>query len=136
MENKIVALYIKGQNEIQILYQDEKLKKYCKDFNLKNCVFYIDEGFEGVNSRPSLKALENDIDSGKIDSVIVTDVSRLSRDAFYLNDFFDKCFRLKVNVKTVDGIDCIKEHTKVDYKYKRIINSIQRKENNKLMKKV
>lgn len=55
---------------------------------------YIDDGYSGKNlQRPSLKRLLIDIRSGKIDTVLISEISRLSRsvkDWIDLRNFFDQ----------------------------------------------
>ena len=54
---------------------------------------YIDDGFSGTTfDRPSFKKMLNDIEIGKINTVITKDLSRLGRDyiksGYYLEQYF------------------------------------------------
>lgn len=57
------------------------LDKYANDNGFKNIRFYIDDGYTGTNfDRPGFLDLLNDMDEGKISTLIVKDSSRLGRD--------------------------------------------------------
>jgi len=86
MEKKITALYCKSATVEQdqkratgLVQKRDKLLDYAKA-NFLNTELYEDSGYSGNNmKRPALKKLIEDIKNGKIMSVIVTDVSQLSR---------------------------------------------------------
>ena len=74
--------------------------------------FYIDDGYTGTNfERPGFRRMLNDIMEGKINCVIVKDLSRFGRDyidtGFYLERFFpEKNVRF---ISLTDGIDSEKQ---------------------------
>lgn len=81
--SKAVALYsrvstvdkqIKGLRS-----QKEALKEYCRNHNLTNIKIYEDKVSGGKIDRPQLKKLQQDIFLGKISTVIVWKLDRLSR---------------------------------------------------------
>ena len=56
---------------------------------------YIDDGYSGINfDRPSFNTLKDDIEQGKISTIITKDISRLGRNfietAYYISEFFPK----------------------------------------------
>ena len=78
------AIYIrvaaKPQDDIVVQHQRDGLTKYAKDNGLEIVQAYEDIGFSGLDlNRPSYKRLEADYADGKFETVLVTDVSRLSR---------------------------------------------------------
>jgi len=93
--NRNIAVYIrtnsKGGNDFQVKLQKESIEKYLIDQkNIGTVTYYIDNGFSGTNlNRPSLNKMIKDIESKKINKVIVKDYSRISRNSLDLL----KCIR-------------------------------------------
>lgn len=55
--------------------------------------YYSDDGFSGRNfNRPGIKALLEDVKSGKITCIITKDLSRFGRDYIEVNNYLDKIF--------------------------------------------
>ena len=81
---------IEKNNSIDM--QREITTKYAKDHNYKIVNEYVDNGYSGIlNSRPELDKMIRDITLGKIDMLIVKDMSRLTRDknlTSYFTDIF------------------------------------------------
>lgn len=94
------ANYIKGQNEAKItaLYcrlsqddgregesnsisnQKEILLAYAQRNNFPNPQFFTDDGFSGTTfDRPSFIQMENLVEQGVVDTIIVKDLSRFGR---------------------------------------------------------
>lgn len=96
MENlvKKAALYIRVSTDAQVEEgysvdaQKDMLKGYCVSKGIKEYEFYIDGGFTGSNiERPQMQMLVSDVNTGKISTVIVYKLDRLSRsqkDTLYL----------------------------------------------------
>ena len=60
--------------------QVQKLKGYCSYKGWKNCTVYREEGFSGKDlKRPAFQRMMSDIQRGKINTVIVKKIDRLSR---------------------------------------------------------
>jgi DNA invertase Pin-like site-specific DNA recombinase len=60
--------------------QRDMLSKYCKDNGFTVYKTYSDDGYSGTTfERPSFKEMIEDIENGKVDIVIVKDLSRLGR---------------------------------------------------------
>lgn len=80
-----VACYARVSTENQlenysIEEQTERLKLYCKSKDYKIYDMYIDGGYSGGNmQRPALQKLLSDVQSGKINAVLVYKLDRLSR---------------------------------------------------------
>lgn len=91
---KKAALYIRVSTDAQreegysIEAQKEMLDAYCVSKGIKEREFYIDGGYSGANiDRPKMRELTEDIRAGKISSVVVYKLDRLSRsqkDTLYL----------------------------------------------------
>ena len=86
-EYKITALYcrlsrddgLEGDSN-SIATQKKMLAIKANELGLKNCQYYVDDGYTGTNfDRPDFRRLESDIKAGKIGSILVKDLSRLGR---------------------------------------------------------
>lgn len=97
------------QESDSIVTQKKMLEDYCaRDPKLTVAAVYTDDGFTGTNfRRPGFERMLADIDGGRIDCVVVKDLSRFGRDyidiGYYLERYFpEKGVRfLAVN----DGVD-------------------------------
>lgn len=99
-ENKITALYcrLSRDDELQgdsnsIKNQRAILQKYADDNGFTNTSVFVDDGYSGTNfERPDWLRLIALAEDGKIDTVIVKDMSRLGRDylkvGYYTEVFF------------------------------------------------
>ena len=81
--SKFVALYVRVSTvNLQnggLQSQEEALKEYCRNHNLTNIKIYRDKMTGGKIVRPQLQKLQQDIFMGKISTVIVWKLDRLSR---------------------------------------------------------
>ena len=89
--NLITALYCRLSRDDgtdaesnSISNQKSLLSRYAQEHGYTHPQFYVDDGWSGANfNRPSFHRMINDIEEGKIGTVIVKDMSRFGRD--YLN---------------------------------------------------
>lgn len=89
--NLITALYCRLSRDDgtdaesnSISNQKSLLSCYAREHGYTHPQFYVDDGWSGANfNRPSFQRMINDIEEGKIGTVIVKDMSRFGRD--YLN---------------------------------------------------
>lgn len=80
--NKLTALYSRSATEDKqaVDKQMTRLNSYCEENNIQNFKHYIDNHQSGANlDRPAFKELIDDLKAGKIDKIIVTNISRISR---------------------------------------------------------
>lgn len=114
----ITALYCRLSQEDaldgdsnSIINQKAILGKYANDNQHFNPKFYIDDGWSGTNfERPSFKEMINDIENGKVKTVIVKDMSRLGRDYLKVG-YFSEIFFPDNDVRLIainDGVDSLK----------------------------
>lgn len=93
-QKKLLTEYIEGREEF-ILYD-----------------IYTDDGFSGTNfERPEFKRMLRDIETGKINCVIVKDLSRFGRDYIETGRYLERCFP-QAGVRFIalsDGIDSMKQ---------------------------
>lgn len=114
----ITALYCRLSQEDaldgdsnSIINQKAILSKYASDNNYPSPKFYIDDGWSGTNfERPSFKEMIQDIEDGKVKTVIVKDMSRLGRDYLKVG-YFSEIFFPDNDVRLIainDGVDSFK----------------------------
>lgn len=91
-----------------IVNQKLLLSKYADEYGLYNPVHYVDDGYTGTNfNRPAFKKMIEDIELGKIDTVMVKDLSRLGREYLQVGYYTENFFPQK-NIRFIavnDGID-------------------------------
>lgn len=115
---EITALYCRLSQEDaisgdsnSIINQKNILGKYAKDNHLPNPIFYIDDGFSGVDfERPDFKRMLGDIENGKITTVVVKDISRLGRDYLKVG-YFSEIYFVEKDVRLIainDGVDSMR----------------------------
>lgn len=83
------------EDNYSIPEQIDRMKKYCESRDWMVYKIYTDSGFTGSNmERPGLQDLIKDVESGKLDMVLVYKLDRLSRSQkdtlFLIEDVFDK----------------------------------------------
>lgn len=94
---------------VSIETQKILLEQYCKDHKITDYKFYCDDGCSGTNfDRPSFKKMLSDIDEGKINLVIVKDLSRFGRNyveaGMYVQRFTDSNIRFIVADDNYDSL--------------------------------
>ena len=85
--DKITALYerLSRDDELQgdsnsIVNQKAMLEKYANENGFKNLRHFTDDGYSGTNfNRPAWQELISLVDEGKVDTIIVKDMSRIGR---------------------------------------------------------
>lgn len=76
-----------------ILTQRQMLQRYAKDNNFSVVDEYVDDGYSGTNfNRPSFQRMISDIDDGKVNCVIVKDMSRLGRNYLEVGKYTEMYF--------------------------------------------
>ena len=113
--NKITALYCRLSHEDElagesnsISNQKDILKKYADEHGFINTQYYIDDGYSGVDfERPGFKRMIDDVDNGKIETIITKDLSRLGRNHLHVGLYTEEYFP-KNNVRYIainDNVD-------------------------------
>lgn len=87
--------------------------------------FYEDDGFTGTNfNRPEFQRMLTDIDSGKVDTVIVKDLSRFGRSYIDAGAYLERIFPEK-HIRFIainDGIDNLKQEYDISLPIKNLMN--------------
>ncbi len=114
-ETKITALYERlskdddqmGESN-SIVNQKTMLETYANQNGFSNIRHYTDDGYSGGNfDRPAWKQMLEDIQSGKVGSVIVKDMSRVGRD-YLQTGFYTEVLFKQQNVRFIavsNGVD-------------------------------
>lgn len=93
-----VALYVRVSSQEQVEgysigEQTERLKKYAEAMGWTIAKIYVDPGYSGGNmDRPGLNEMIKDVEDGKIDTVAVYKLDRLSRSQFDTLYLIEKVF--------------------------------------------
>lgn len=131
MKDKITALYcrlsqddmIDGESN-SITNQKLILKKYADDNGFRNTAFYVDDGISGTTfDREGFKAMMNDVETGKISTIITKDLSRLGRDYLKTGEYIEIVFP-DYDVRYIavnDGVDTFKSENEL-MAFKNIFN--------------
>ena len=102
-EEKITALYerlsrdddVEGDSN-SIINQKRYLEDYAASHGFTNCRHYTDDGYSGGTfERPSWKRLLEDIEAGKVGTVLAKDMSRIGRDYLQTGFYTEVLFRQK-----------------------------------------
>lgn len=93
-----VALYVRVSSQEQVEgysigEQTDRLKKYSEAMGWTIFKIYVDPGYSGGNmDRPGLNEMIKDVEDGKIDTVVVYKLDRLSRSQFDTLYLIEKVF--------------------------------------------
>ena len=94
--------------------QKTLLTQYCKEHQIEIGGYYCDDGWSGTNfDRPEFKRMLEDIESEKINLVIVKDLSRFGREyaqmGLYIEHYFEekgvRFISVAENIDSKNGID-------------------------------
>lgn len=129
---KNVVLYIRTKPNEYIIDQLNELEEYCKRNNLTITKEYIDNGYSSCDyNRASLKYMLNDISLGKIDTILITELKIIGRDAsktmYYLNLFRENNIRL-ISIK--DKFDNQNIDNDIYYHFNEILEALNGKNTN------
>ena len=111
---------------VSIETQKILLEQYCKDHKITDYKFYCDDGYSGTNfDRPSFKKMLSDIDEGKINLVIVKDLSRFGRNyveaGMYVQRFTDSNIRF---IAADDNYDSLVNSDDLLFPIKNVVNEM------------
>lgn len=111
---------------VSIETQKILLEQYCKDHKITDYKFYCDDGCSGTNfDRPSFKKMLSDIDEGKINLVIVKDLSRFGRNyveaGMYVQRFTDSNIRF---IAADDNYDSLGNSDDLLFPIKNVVNEM------------
>lgn len=103
--NLRVALYcrVASADQLGLEHQDAILQVYADERGYSDHVSYLDNGYSGLDfDRPAFSRLNADIQNGKIDAVLVRDVSRIGRNYLEVVSWIDEVEKKGVVFITAD----------------------------------
>lgn len=144
--DKIDALYsrLSRDDELQgdsnsIKNQKAILSKYAQEHGFTNPRFYVDDGYSGTNfNRPDFQRLMDDVNAGKVRTIIVKDMSRLGRDYLKVGFYTEIAFP-EANVRFIAINDQVDSESTVDNDFtpfRNIINEWYAKDTSKKIRAV
>ena len=92
-DKRIVAVYCRSalKDEMAIGRQAIIMRDYAKKNGYTNLKLYVDNGIGGIGfDRPALNRLERHISKGLIKTVMVTELSRVSRNYLEIPEWIDR----------------------------------------------
>lgn len=115
------------------------LQKYADENRLRNVKFYVDDGYSGSNfDRPDFKRMMDDVDNGRISTVVVKDMSRFGRDHILVG-YYTKYYLAEADVRFIAIYDQVDSETNPDddiTPFKNILNEMYAKDCSKKIKAV
>ena len=115
------------------------LKQYADEHKLRNVRFYVDDGYSGSNfDRPDFKRMIDDIDNGKVSTVIVKDMSRFGRDHILVG-YYTKYYFAEADVRFIAVYDQVDSELNPDddiTPFKNILNEMYAKDCSKKIRAV
>jgi len=142
----ITALYLRlsRDDELQgdsnsIVNQKAILSKYAKENHLPNPIFFVDDGFSGTNfDRPGWNDMLEQIEAGKVKTIIVKDMSRLGRDYLKVG-FYTEVLFVEKGIRFIainNGIDSNNQQDSDFTPFLNIINEWYAKDTSKKIRAV
>ena len=111
---------------VSIETQKVLLEQYCKDHSITDYSFYCDDGCSGTNfDREAFRQMYSDIQNGKINLVIVKDLSRFGRNyvetGMYVREFTDNDIRF---IAADDNYDSLVNGDDLLFPIKNVVNEM------------
>ena len=107
--DKMTAYYYRAAHINADLYLDNQMYRllhHAMTNGVTAYTLYVDNGFSGLSlDRPALNEMLSAMAQGRIGKIVVTDISRISRDSFYSMMFSANAAKYDIGIETVDGED-------------------------------
>jgi len=104
MAEKLTAAYLRisTDKKQKVDSQLADIKDYCANHGIE-ATYYVDEGFSGSNTdRPEFKRLQEDVFKGRVETIIVSRIDRISRKASDGIKIFDNWLADEIKVISVN----------------------------------
>lgn len=117
MKAKITSLYerLSRDDELQgesnsISHQKQMLEDYARNNDLSNPIHFNDDGISGTRfDRPGFMAMMEEVEAGRVDCIVVKDMSRLGRDYLKVGQVMEMLRQKDVRLIAInDGVDSFK----------------------------
>ena len=105
--DKMTAYYYRAAHintDLNLDNQMYRLLHHAMTNGVTAYTLYVDNGFNGLSfDRPALTEMQAAMSQGKIGRIIVTDISRISRNTSDILFFSDEATKHNIGIETVDG---------------------------------
>lgn len=105
--DKMTAYYYRAAHintDLNLDNQMYRLLHHAMTNGVTAYTLYVDNGFNGLSlDRPALTEMQAAMSQGKIGRIIVTDISRISRNTSDILIFSDEAAKHDIGIETVDG---------------------------------
>ena len=126
------ALYIRLSKEDEsegpsqsVQNQESLLREFVQQHRLSVYDTYVDDGWSGTNfDRPAFRRMEEDIAQGRVNCVLVKDLSRFGRDYIEVGRYLEREFPAR-GVRFIavnDGVDSLYESTNDFTPFRNLMN--------------
>ena len=123
---------------VSIENQKLMLTKYCEEQGWNDYSIYSDDGSSGTNfDRPGVTRLIEDAKDGKIDLILVKDLSRFGRNYIQVGQFTDYLFPM-IGVRFIalnDGVDTLHSDNDI-MPFRNLLNELASNDTSKQIKAV
>ena len=144
--NKITALYCRLSRDDElsgdsnsIVHQKEILSAYAEKHGFENTDFYVDDGYSGTNfNRPDFQRMMDDVNSRRIGTIIVKDMSRFGRD-YIMVGYYTEIMLPQMDIRFIavnDGVDSDNQTDNDFTPFRNIINEWYAKDTSKKIRSV
>ena len=104
--DKITAYYYRAASytELNLDNQMYRLLTHAKESGITAYALYADSGYSGLNfDRPAFAEMQLAMSQGRIGKIVVTDISRISRNTSDILIFSEEAAQQDIEFETVDG---------------------------------
>lgn len=104
--DKITAYYYRAAShtELNLDNQMYQLLIHAKESGITAYALYVDSGYNGLNfNRPAFAEMQLAMAQGRIGKIVVTDISRISRNTSDILIFSEEAAQQDIGFETVDG---------------------------------
>lgn len=144
-QNYKVGIYVRLSKDderagesVSIENQKLMLTKYCEEQGWNDYLTYCDDGVSGTTfDRPGVSRLIEDAKDGKINLILVKDLSRFGRNYIQVGQFTDYLFPM-IGVRFIalnDGVDTLHSDNDI-MPFRNLLNEFQSKDTSKKIKAV
>lgn len=132
-----------GEESDSVINQRTILRGFVeRNDELKLCAEYVDDGYSGTNfNRPDFQRMMSEIEAGKIQCVVVKDLSRFARDYIMAGLYIERIFPQK-NVRFIaignnyDSVRAEKDGTDMLLPFLNVFNEFHARDTSKKVQKV
>lgn len=107
--DKMTAYYYRAAHintDLNLDNQMYRLLHHAMTNGVTAYALYVDNGFSGLSlDRPALNEMLSAMAQGRIGKIVVTDISRISRNSVYSMMFSANAVKYDVGIETVEGED-------------------------------